>query len=155
MQKQCKIREYDEEPVTFCARCYSLKIKYEDSIGIDCCEDCGSSDLQTASIEEWEKLYKGRYGHKYIEDKCNVTKSPLFQMSSSQLKTKVYNHPNWREICQVLYPTFPNWLSKADSVILLFAKLCQDNRLDDLRMELFNRTKNKKNYGRAEESNEC
>lgn len=141
MQKQCKIREYDKEPVTFCARCYFLKIKYEDSIGIDCCENCGSSDLQTASIEEWERLYKRRYGHKYIEDTGSIAKSPLFQMTNDELKTKICNLSDWREICHTMYPAFPNWLSKADSVILLFAKLCQDNRLDDLRMELLSRTK--------------
>lgn len=139
MSKLRKIEEYNSEPVTYCARCYSLGIVHEDSIGIDCCKDCGSSDLLTSSEEEWEKLYKQRYGHKFVEEKRDVRKSPIFQMSNDKLKTKVFNDPSWRDICRTLYPTFPEWLSKADSIVLLFAKLYQEDRLDDLRMELINR----------------
>jgi len=139
MSKLRKIEEYNSEPVTYCARCYSLGIVHEDSIGIDCCKECGSSDLLTSSEEEWERLYKQRYGHKFITEESNIRKSPIFQMSNEKLKTKVFNDPSWREICRALYPTFPEWLSKADSIVLLFAKLYQEDRLDDLRMELINR----------------
>lgn len=141
MARQDKNKDFDSEPVTYCARCYSLKIVHEDSIGMDCCEDCGSSDLKTSSFEEWEKLYKERYGHKFVEETGDIRRSPIFQLSNDKLKTKVYNDPSWREICRTLYPAFPNWLSKADSIVLLFAKLYQDNRLDELRMELINRNK--------------
>lgn len=134
-------KDYDEEPVVYCTRCYSLKIKYEESIGMDCCEDCGCTDFKTADFDDWEKLYKARYGHKFVEEKGNIRNSPIFKMSNDQLKDKVYENAEWREICHALYPTFPRWLSKIDSVILLFAKLYQDSRLDDLRMELLNRNK--------------
>lgn len=143
MAKQKNIKEMEPDTVDFCSRCYSLKIKYEDSIGMDCCEDCGCTDFKTATFDEWEKLYKERYGHKFVESKGDIKKSPIFQMSNDKLKMKVSNDPSWREICRAIYPTFPNWLSKADSIILLFAKLYQENRLDDLRMELTNRSNNK------------
>ena len=125
--------------MTYCARCYSLGIVHEDSIGMDCCKECGSSDLLTSSEEEWERLYKQRYGHKFVEEERDIRKSPIFQMSNDKLKTKVFNDPSWKEICRALYPAFPEWLGKADSIVLLFAKLYQENRLDDLRMELINR----------------
>ncbi len=139
MLKLRKIEEYNSEPVTYCARCYSLGIVHEDSIGMDCCKECGSSDLLTSSEEEWERLYKQRYGHKFVEEERDIRKSPIFQMSNDKLKTKVFNDPSWKEICRALYPAFPEWLGKADSIVLLFAKLYQENRLDDLRVELINR----------------
>lgn len=150
MSKQNKMEEYDSEPVTYCSKCYSIKIKYEESIGMDCCEDCGCTDFKTSTFEEWEKLYERRYGHKFMEEKGDIKKSPMFQLTNDQLKREVANNPLWKCICRTLYPDFPNWLNKADSIILLFAKLYQDNRLDDLRIELINQDKNKR-YGRAEE----
>ena len=141
MPSQIKLKEYDSEPVTFCSRCYSLKIIYEDAIGADCCGECGCSDVQTASIEEWESLFKKRYGHSYVNSVKDIRKSPIFLMSIDKLKTLVYNHPEWKFICKTLYPSFPDGLSKSDSVILLFAKLCNDNKLDTLRFELINRNK--------------
>lgn len=139
MSKLRKIEEYNSEPVTYCARCYSLGIVHEDSIGMDCCKECGSSDLLTSSEGEWERLYKQRYGHKFVEEERDIRKSPIFQMSNDKLKTKVFSDPSWKEICRALYPAFPEWLGKADSIVLLFAKLYQENRLDDLRVELINR----------------
>ena len=100
-------------------------------------------DSRVKTLSDWEKLYKERYGHKYVEEVGDIRKSPIFQMSNDKLKIKVSNDPSWREICRAMYPAFPNWLSKADSIILLFAKLYQENRLDDLRMELINRSNNK------------
>lgn len=141
MPKQDKMKEYDSEPVVYCSKCYSLKIVHEDAIDSDCCGECGCPDLKTLSFEEWEKLYAKRYGHKFVEASHDIRKSPIFQLSNDKLKARVFNDPSWREICRSLYPTFPNWLSKADSIILLFAKLYKENRLDDLRVELINRTK--------------
>ena len=134
----------DEDNVTYCSRCYSLKIKYEDSIGMDCCGDCGCTDFVTAPFEEWERLFKERYGHKFVDDAGSIRKSPMFQMSNDQLKTLICKDPSWRDICRTMYPAFPNWLSKTDSIVLLFAKLYDDNMLDELRMEMINRSKNNK-----------
>lgn len=138
MPQQKNYKKYEEEPVTYCARCYSLKIKYEESIGMDCCSDCGCTDFKTSSFEEWEKLFEERYGHRFVESTKDIRKSPIFQLTYSQLKNKVIQSPSWRKICKSLYPAFPRGFSKADSIILLFEKLCQDNRLDDLRIELMN-----------------
>lgn len=139
MSRKKKKEECDSEQVTFCAKCYSLRYRYEESIGMDCCMDCGCTDSRTASFDEWERLYTERYGHKYLDVKRDIRKSPLFLMPVEKLKQKVYGDPAWREICKKMYPSFPEGIGRADSVVLLFAKLCQDNRLDDLRMELVNR----------------
>ena len=138
MSKQEKIKEYESDPVTFCARCYSLKYKYEESIGMECCMECGCTDCKTTSFEEWNKLYIGRYGHEYLKIKRDPKKSPLFTMPISKLKDRVFNNSSWKEICKSLYPKFPEGLSRTDSVIMLFSQLCKDNRLDDLRMKLIN-----------------
>lgn len=138
MSKQDKIKEYDEEPVMYCANCYSLNIVHEDVIDSDCCGRCGCTDFKTSSIEEWERLYKERYGHKFVENSHDLRKSPVFMLSMDRLKTMVYKDECWKELCKMLYPAFPDGLSRADSVVLLFAKLIQDNRLDDLRIELIN-----------------
>lgn len=59
---------YNSEPVFYCKNCLSLKVRdipnVEDS---DYCDECGSTDIEKNSIEEWEKLYENRYGHKYLE----------------------------------------------------------------------------------------
>lgn len=141
-RRATRTQEVEEEPITYCRKCYSIKVKYEDSIGMDCCGDCGCTDFSTTNFDEWENLYRNRYGHKYMEDVGEVRKNPIFQMDGEKLKALLYRNQAWREICVSMYSTFPNWLSKTDSIILLFAKLCQENRLDDLRRELIKREKN-------------
>lgn len=136
MSGRNKVSEYDSEPVVFCARCYSLKIKYEEAIDAECCMDCGCSDVREASIEEWEKLYEHRYGKKYVVRSNDPRKTPIFKMPLTKLKMYVYDHPSLDYIIHHLYPRFPKGLSKADSVILLFSSLIRDNRLDELRLLL-------------------
>ena len=70
MSDKNNIEDYNTEPVTYCARCYSLKIKHEDALDADYCGECGSTDTAEASIEEWERLFERRYGHKYAEKSC-------------------------------------------------------------------------------------
>lgn len=132
----------EEKDWCFCSKCYSIKFKYEDSIGMECCEDCGCTDFTTSTFEEWEMLYKNRYGHPYLEAPT-IRKSPIFLLSDGQLKARLFKSPSCKEICKTLYPSFPEGLSKEDSVLLLFSKLCQDNRLNALRMELYNQNKTK------------
>lgn len=134
-----KKKNYDSDPVTYCSKCYSLKIFYEDSVGMDCCKDCGCTDLRTTDFEEWEKLYKRKYGHKFLEEKGDIRNNPIFQMDNDKLKIKLMKNSSWKEICRELYPAFPQWLGKADSIILLFAKLYQDSRIDDLKRTLINK----------------
>lgn len=61
--------EYNNIPVLYCKHCLSLKIRniprIEDS---DYCDECGSTNIESCSIEEWENLYKNRYGHAYLEE---------------------------------------------------------------------------------------
>ena len=61
-------QNYNEEPVFYCKSCLSLKIRsvpnMEDS---EFCDECSSTDIGQCSIEEWEKMYLERYGHRYLE----------------------------------------------------------------------------------------
>lgn len=141
MSKETKHSDYDDEPVVYCARCYSLKIKYEEAIDADCCMECGCSDVKSASIDEWEQLYAKRYGTKYVVKRNDIRKSPLFNMPISSLKMMVYENPSWKNIIRSMYPRFPEGLSKSDSIILLFDKATKDNRMDDLKTILFKYSK--------------
>ena len=128
--------DYNEEPVHYCSRCYSLKIQYEEVIDSECCMDCGCSDVVTAPIEEWEKLYERRYGHKYTTKTLDVKKTYMYQLPLPELKSKLYASSHWSDIIHAIYPTFPGGLGCADSLILFFDKLVSDGRLDSLRMLL-------------------
>lgn len=150
MSEQDIINDYNEEPVKYCARCYSLKIKYEESIGSEYCGECGCSDIVESSIYDWEKLFERRYHHKFVSDTLNIVNSPIFKAGWRELQQLVFKIPYWRKIVYKLYSDFPGGLGKEDSILLLFNKLIKDNRLDDLRHIL---VKNKnKIYGRAEEN---
>lgn len=64
MNQRC---DYDQEPVYYCHRCLSLKIKAD--IADYCyCDNCGSTNIENADISEWENMYKGRYGFKFIDN---------------------------------------------------------------------------------------
>lgn len=139
--------DYDNEPVKYCSRCYSLKIGYESVVDAECCMECGCSDILESPIEEWEKLFERRYGHKYVVKGTDIKKSPIFSFPISRLKKMVWEHPQWMSIIHSLYPRFPHKLSKEDSIILLFDKLTKDNKIDDLRITLLN-YKIKNNHGR-------
>lgn len=129
---------YDSEPVEYCAKCYSLKIKHEDAIDSDYCTECGSTEIAIATIDEWERLYQRRYGHKYVERNNDPRKSIYFQIPLSKLKTKLYLSGLLNTIIYHLYPDFPQGLSREDKIILLFDKISKDNKIDDLRYYLYN-----------------
>ena len=61
--------DYNQDTVLYCKRCLSLRIMnvpmMDDS---DYCDECSSTDIGECSIEEWETLYRERYGHKYLEN---------------------------------------------------------------------------------------
>lgn len=62
-----KKEDYDEDPVYYCKRCLSLNIREIPIIqNQDYCEDCGATDIGQTSIEEWNRMYKEKYGHDYI-----------------------------------------------------------------------------------------
>lgn len=128
--------DYDDEPVKYCPRCYSLKIAYEQATDTEYCMECGCLDIAETTIEEWTTKYEKRYGKKYVTPSDDVRTSPIFKFSAKKLKSMVFNHPSWKNIIHSLYPNFPKNLDKTDSILLLFNMLVGDNRLDDLRMLL-------------------
>ena len=61
--------DYNKEPVLYCKKCLSLRImdvQYLDNAFY--CDQCGATNVDTIDIEEWEKLYKDRYGHRFLEN---------------------------------------------------------------------------------------
>lgn len=136
MPETKEINDYDAEPVRYCSRCYSLKVKYEEEIDSEYCADCGCSDIVEAPFEVWEQKYEQRYGHKFAVKNEDPKKSFIFGLSLEKIKTKVYKSDKWREIIKALYPRFPGGLSKADSVILFFDKIVKDNKITELKLLL-------------------
>jgi hypothetical protein len=60
---------YEEEPIHYCKQCLSLKVMRV--AGIDdavYCDECGSTDIGEANIEEWEALFEQRHGFRYLEN---------------------------------------------------------------------------------------
>lgn len=136
MSQQEKINDYDSEPMAFCSKCLSPKIKHEDSLDIDYCGECGCSDIKEATVYEWEKLYEKRYGRKYVVKSNDPRRSPVFKLSVSELMDRLCNLVQWKSIIHSIYPKFPGGYGKVDSIVLLFDKLAKDNKLDDLRLKL-------------------
>ena len=136
MSQQDKINDYDLEPIAYCAKCFSPKIKHESSLDMDYCEDCGCCEIKEASVYEWEKLYERKYNHKYVVKGTDPKKNPVFKLTRSELMDRLYNLPQWKDVIKSLYPRFPGGYGKADSIVLLFDKLVKDNKLDNLRMKL-------------------
>lgn len=65
-------KEYNDEPVFYCKSCLSLKIKTVASgLDLDYCDECGCTDIEEASIEEWQALYRERYGFDYLTKELN------------------------------------------------------------------------------------
>lgn len=63
---------YNDEPVFFCKNCLSLNIKTV-ALGsdLDYCDECGSTTIEQAHIEEWQELYRKRYGFDYLTEELN------------------------------------------------------------------------------------
>ncbi len=62
--------DYDDEPVYYCKRCLSLNIRQIPMLeGQYYCAECGTVELDTATIDEWKELYRKKYGKDYIEKK--------------------------------------------------------------------------------------
>lgn len=62
-----KKSDYNKEPVYYCSHCLSLKIRDAGLPELLYCDDCGSSNIYTANIEEWEELYKNKYGFRFLD----------------------------------------------------------------------------------------
>lgn len=61
-----RLQEYNDEPVYYCPHCLSLKIKRLNEF-IDYCDDCGCTEIETTSIDNWQEIYKKRF-NKYYSD---------------------------------------------------------------------------------------
>ena len=61
--------EYNKKPVYYCKKCLSLKIGYVAVLeGSEYCEDCNSTNIGKAPIEEWDKMFFNKYGYHYLEE---------------------------------------------------------------------------------------
>lgn len=56
---------YDKD-VICCKDCLSLKILGGKGIP-EYCDECSSTNVEIIPIEEWERLYKEKYGRKFLE----------------------------------------------------------------------------------------
>jgi hypothetical protein len=137
MSEQDRNNDYDSEPVVYCAKCLSLKIKHEDALDIDCCGNCGSTDVVESSIEIWEKKYEAKYGKKFTVKNDDPRNSPIFKLPINKLMAKVSDCPKWENIIKDIYSHFPKGISKADSIVMFFDKLMKDNKLESLRTLLY------------------
>lgn len=62
--------QYNEEPVFYCKECLSLKIRtIVEGSDLDFCDNCGATNIAKTSIEEWEKMYRERYGFDHLTNK--------------------------------------------------------------------------------------
>lgn len=136
MPETIELNDYDSEPVKYCSRCYSLKVKYDETLDSEYCGDCGCSDISEAPIEIWEEKYEKRYGHKFAVKNEDPRKTFIFGLTIEELKTKVYKSDKWKEVIKTIYPSFPGGLSKADAIILFFHHIVKENKLNDLKFLL-------------------
>lgn len=95
--------------------------------------NCGCSEVAETSIEEWERLYKDRYGHSYVERTGSPYRKHIYRMSIQELKTELYGRSNYREIIERLYPRFPRHYSRIDAILLFFDRVTKDRMVDILR----------------------
>ena len=63
---------YNEIPVFYCKKCLSLRIEL---IGdLEYCDKCGSTNIDEAHINYWDKLYRQKYGKPYLNIEQNGRK---------------------------------------------------------------------------------
>jgi len=132
--------EYDLEPVSYCPKCYSLKIGYIPGVDdSDYCMDCGCLDVVRGNIYEWEKLYEDRYGHKYVTRSKNLEGHPIWNLSIKDLRRKVLKSPYCMDIIRDIYPEWNHYGSLIDIVFLFFDRVVNDRLLSKLKKTLIYR----------------
>lgn len=67
-QQEERKRQYNDEQIYYCKNCLSLRVRDVAHIeNSEYCDECGSTNIQQTTIEEWETLYKTKYGHKFLD----------------------------------------------------------------------------------------
>lgn len=126
--------EYDLEPVSYCPKCYSLKIGYIPGVeGSDYCMDCGCVDVVTGNIYDWEKLYEDRYGHKYVTGRKSFEGHPLWNLPLKDLRRKMLESQYCMDIIRDVYPDWNHHGKLIDMVFLFFDNVIKDKLLSKLK----------------------
>lgn len=94
---------------------------------------CGCSEVRHANIREWEKLYKRRYGHKFVERNPDLPRTKIYDMTLQELMKEVYDSPLCMEMIEGMYPNLCKGITHADAVLLFFDRAIKDGRLDEIR----------------------
>lgn len=59
--------DYNSDPIFYCADCLSLRIRGEIE-GFEYCDHCGSTNIESCPIEDWENKYKEKTGHRFLDE---------------------------------------------------------------------------------------
>ena len=59
--------KYNEDPVFYCKHCLSLKIRDAGLPELLYCDECGSTEVLSANIKQWEEIYKEKHGFRYLD----------------------------------------------------------------------------------------
>lgn len=132
--------EYDLEPVSYCPKCYSLKIGYVPGAeNMEYCMDCGCLDIALANIYDWERLYEERYGHKFVVKRNKDEGHPIWKLSAKDLRTKVLESPYYKDIIKGIYPDWKYDGHIVDVVFLFMDNIIKDGLLPKLKKLLIAR----------------
>ena len=59
--------KYNEEPVFYCKHCLPLKIRDAGLPELLYCDECGSTEVLSTNIKQWEDIYKEKHGFRYLD----------------------------------------------------------------------------------------
>lgn len=132
------LSSYDLEPVRYCSKCYSLRVGYIDGIdNSDYCLDCGCTDILEDSIEAWERIYKNRYGHKFIERRVDPLRIKIYRMPWNKLRQIFYTKPYSKEIIRAMCPRLLKYKSKEDMMLSFINSIEKDGRIEEFKEQMY------------------
>ena len=60
---------YNDEPVFYCEKCMSLRIRFVNGLSnSEYCDNCGSTEINQSNIEDWRQQFKNKYGYDHLEE---------------------------------------------------------------------------------------